>query len=457
MRSRTAGLAYAGAVVLLFLSIVTINEARARDEAVLNPSAEAHLSDWRAACSDGPMSLARVEIDDGPDGASTAVEVRHPGGAREWCMALVGLRDPQSFFQEGRTYRMRAYVRDLQASGRSGGILLANGNFAHRPTETNHYGRFTDDSWHLLERTFAATSPARPDTALYVDLPTRGPLHWQITAVSVQEVQVPKPRVLWGDSTPTFHMSFDGPEGTPPDDDIWSHEVGGHGWGNDEVQSYTDSTSNAHLDGEGSLVLTARKEDITGPDGIERQYSSVRLSTVDQFPIPPGSYVEATIRAPAGKGVRPAFWLIGADFPEVGWPASGELDVMEGTQRSTSMVRQTMHFPRASDPRKDAPIGEHAPGGYTTLNTPRDGEFHRYGVYFDGDMVQFYVDREARLGLTKQEAADRGRTWPFDQPQYAVLNIALGPDVENTDFPVSMTVSDISIWQGGVPPGLGLG
>ncbi len=119
------------------------------------------------------------------------------------------------------------------------------------------------------------------------------------------------------------------------------------------------------------------------------------------------------------------------------------------------MVRQTIHFPRANDLRTDAPYGEEASGGYTTLDTPRDGDFHRYGVYFDGDVVQFYVDRKPTLGLTRIQAEERGRTWPFGQPQNAVLNVALGPDLRGTDFPVSMVVADIAIWQGGVPLGLG--
>jgi beta-glucanase (GH16 family) len=449
IRSRTLLWMYAGAVALLVVPLSAVIVARGQDEAVLNPSAEANLSDWSAGCDDGAMSLERVQIDDGPRGVSTAIELRNPSGSRQWCIALAGLREPEGFFKKGRTYQMRAYVRDVEASGRSCGILLANGNFAHRPTEMDQYGQFTDDSWHLLQRTFVATSKAHPDTALYVDLPTRGRVHWQITLASVREFDPPTPDVL-GDTPPATRMSFDGPEGTAPDADFWTREVGGHGWGNDEVQSYTASKRNAQLDGDGSLVLTARREVVTGPDGIERQYSSARLSTLDKFEIPPDSYVEATIRAPVGKGVRPAFWLIGANFSEVDWPACGELDVMEATQRSDSMVRQVIHFPRRSDPATNAPYGEDAPGGYTTLDTPRDAEFHRYGVYFSDEVVQFYVDRQPRLGLSKVEAQERGRTWPFGQPQYAVLNIALGPDFEAT-APVDMTVSDISIWRGGVP------
>jgi beta-glucanase (GH16 family) len=151
-------------------------------------------------------------------------------------------------------------------------------------------------------------------------------------------------------------------------------------------------------------------------------------------------------------GVRPAFWFVGANIDEVGWPACGELDVLETSQRDASTVRQTMHFPRTSDLREDVPYGPEAPGGLTQLDTPVDDAFHRYGVYFDDEVVQFFVDGQARLTLTRQEAWERGRTWPFGQPQYAILNIALGPDVDPTSLPVSMEISELAIWEGGVPP-----
>jgi hypothetical protein len=450
LRSSTGLRVYAAAMAaVLLLTIVAMSKARRGQDAVVNGSAQNSLSDWRVACSDDNLSLGRVPVD-GPHGVETAVEVRHPGGEREWCMALAVLREPQSFFERGRTYRMRAYVRDVEASGRSTGIVLANDNFTHRPTEAQQYGSYRDDSWHLLQRTFVATSTAHPDTALYVDLPTEGPMHWQITLASVREVELPEPESV-GSKGPTTQLSFDGPEGSPPDHRVWRHEVGGDGWGNGEVQSYTDRTANSQLDGQGSLVLTARREDVTGPDGIARQYSSARLTTLGRLSIAPGSYVEARIRVPTGRGVRPAFWMLGTDLPEVGWPACGELDVMEASQRSVSTVRHHIHFSSPSDPSRDLPYGENAPAGYTTLDGPRYKDFHLYGVYFDGEVVQFYVDRQPRLRLTRVEARERGRSWPFGKPQFMLLNIALGQNLGDVQFPVTMTVSDISIWQGGVP------
>ena len=418
-------------------------------EGVLNGSAAVDLSGWRAASDAGRVTLTRVRLVDGPSGASSAVDIRRAAGRGEWAIVLADIRTPQTFFQEGHTYQMQAYVRDVRASGQSAGILLANSNFGHQPTEASRYGRYTDDSWHLLQRTFVATHPARSDTAFYFDLPTVGRLWWQITLASVRKVTLPTPPRVSGD--PSTILSFEGEEGAAPDDGVWGKEVGGNGWGNEELQTYTNSTSNAHLDGQGALVLTARREDATGPDGISRHYTSARLSTVGQLAVPPGSYIESSIRAPTGRGIRPAFWLLGANFSAVGWPACGELDVMEASQRGDSLVRQTMHFPEVDKPSEDVPYGEYDPGGHTSLGAPRDAASHRYGVYFDGEVVQFYVDRKPRLKLTKQEAFERDRTWPFDQPQHLVLNIAIGANPDETKFPVSMEIGKISIWRGGVP------
>ena len=438
-----------GAAGLLVLRLPSAGEG------VLNGSAAEDISGWKAASDAGRMTLTRVRIADGPSGVSTALDIRRPAGRGRWAMVLADLRTPQRFFQERHTYRMQAYVRDVRASGQSAGIVLANNNFAHRPTEASQYGRYTDDSWHLLQRTFVATHPARSDTALYFDLPTAGRLRWQITLASVRKVTLPTPPHVSSD--PSTVLSFVGEKGTAPDDRVWTHEVGGHGWGNEELQTYTESTSNAHLDGQGALVLTARREDATGPDGILRHYTSARLSTVNRLVVPPGSYIESSIRAPTGEGVRPGFWLLGANFSDVGWPACGELDIMEATQRSDSLVKQTMHLSRVDDASADAPYGEYAPGGYTSLGAPRDAASHRYGVYFDSEVVQFYVDRKPRLRLTRQEAFERDRIWPFGQPQHVVLNIGVGGDPGERKFPVSMEVGKISIWRGGVPESLGPG
>ena len=254
---------------------------------------------------------------------------------------------------------------------------------------------------------------------------------------------------------PVRVITFDGAAGSPPDTAVWKHELGGHGWGNRELQSYTDSTANAAVDGSGNLLLTARRESHTGADGINRRYTSARLTTQGTVLVSPGSYVEATIHTPVGDGVWPAFWLIGADITEVGWPASGELDVMEVFGDRPNVVTHRIHLAALDDPTKDMPVGPGTPDWSTTVDQSLDSVGHRFGVYFDGDRVQFYLDRRQRLTYTAEQARASGRAWPFGRPQFIVLNIAVGSiagDPSDTDFPKTMTVSPISIWRA-VPPG----
>lgn len=245
-------------------------------------------------------------------------------------------------------------------------------------------------------------------------------------------------------------LTFDGAAGSPVDTAVWNHELGGHGWGNQELQGYTDSTSNAAIDGSGNLLLTARRESYQGADGFNREYTSARLTTQDTAIVSPGSYVEATIRAPVGSGVWPAFWLIGADIADVGWPDSGELDVMEIFGNRPNVVTNRIHLAALDDPAKDMPVGPGTANWSTTLDHPLNTSAHRFGVYFDGDRVQFYLDRQPRLSYTADEARASGRTWPFGRPQFIVLNVAVGSiagDPSETDFPQRMTVSPIAIWR----------
>ena len=441
--------AYAAVVVVVLVILGVTRAQHSVDEAVYNSSAVANVSDWQALSDGNVLRLSRVRVD-GPGGRSTAVQVvRHGGRHGTWAIALARLRDPEHFLVKGRTYRMRAYIRDVDASDRGIGLVLANEHFSHQPTRAGQYGHFTDDSWHLLQRTFEASDDAAPDTQLYFELPPQGPLRVQITGASVQRVALPRPHPIIG--PPEKVLSFAGSRGSSPDHQMWSHDVGGNGWGNDELQTYTPGTRNARLDGKGHLVITARREEATGVDGIHRHFTSARLTTLGKFSVRPGSYVEATIRAPLNPNVRPAFWLLGKEAPRVGWPQAGELDVFEATRESNALVRQGIHVSDASEPTRDAPYGEFAPGGFTMLPHSTVGDTHTYGVYFDDHLVQFYVDGKPRLMLTRAEAFESERAWPFDKPQAIVLSLAVSADASHAPLKARMEISSISIWTGGVP------
>lgn len=122
---------------------------------------------------------------------------------------------------------------------------------------------------------------------------------------------------------------FDGPAGSPADPATWQPEVGGHGWGNDELQYYTDGTGNAALDGASNLAIVVRRPDPGLRDRFGgREYTSARLITKDRVAFSYG-LVQARIRLPSGRGIWPAFWMLGQDIDQVGWPRCGEIDVME--------------------------------------------------------------------------------------------------------------------------------
>src|SRR5580692_9339513 len=139
---------------------------------------------------------------------------------------------------------------------------------------------------------------------------------------------------------------FNGPAGAPANPRTWRPETGGHGWGNQELQYYAASTANAALDGAGNLALTVRRPDPRlarlRHDG--RQYTSARLTSKNLMSFRYG-LVQARIKLPRGRGIWPAFWMLGGNIDETGWPQCGEIDVMENFGTSPATVHGTAHGP----------------------------------------------------------------------------------------------------------------
>ena len=428
-------------VAALVAVLVLLGPAPARAaEAVGNGSAAIDLTGWVARSHAGTVTVRRVTGLAGAP-AGTGVEVRREGGSGSWAYALSALRTPT--FTVGGTYRMTAWVRDLGGAGRTYGILLANGYYEHRPTATAEYVRPTGTGWTRVTRTFVATAPGAADTAFYLTLPPSGSFALQVTGLSVQPATAYAPARIR--TAPARTITFDGPAGSSPDAAVWNLQTGAGGWGNGERQTYTADTANAQLDGSGHLRITALR---TGGG-----FTSARLNTQDKVVVAPGSYVEATLTAPTGAGVWPAFWLLGAAMPAVGWPACGELDVFEGTGAQPTLAKSAAHMALAGDPRTDRQYGWGEAGGTTDLGEPTDTAGHRYGVYFDARTVRFYVDRRLTMSLWASDALASGRTWPFGKPHFLLLNVAVagGVDTSGTTFPRTMTVGPVSVWKGGVP------
>jgi beta-glucanase (GH16 family) len=236
---------------------------------------------------------------------------------------------------------------------------------------------------------------------------------------------------------------FDGPNGSAVDASKWSFDVGGKGWGNNELETYTSRTSNAHLEA-GSLVIKALKETFTGADNITRNYTSARLLTRNKFSQAYGRF-EARIRIPYGQGIWPAFWMLGNNISSDGWPNCGEIDIMENIGKEPSIVHGTFHGPGYSG-------GNGIGAPYTLTNGQKfSDDFHTFAVEWEPNVVRFYVDG---LSYRTQTPADlpAGKSWVFDHPFFIILNVAVGggwpgnPD-STTVFPQEMLVDYVRVYQ----------
>ena len=237
---------------------------------------------------------------------------------------------------------------------------------------------------------------------------------------------------------------FDGPAGAPPDPGTWRPETGGHGWGNAELQYYTGETGNAALDGAGHLAITARRAEpglAAGRYGGCR-YTSARLVSKNLKSVRYGQ-VEARIKLPGGRGIWPAFWLLGTDIDQVGWPRCGEIDVMENFGTSPAVVHGTVHGPGY--------CGGGGISGALDTGSPLDGDFHVYAVDWEPDRIRWYFDGTCYHAVTPADLG--GNPWVLDHDCYLLLNVAVGgtasvaPD-SSTRFPRTMLVGYIRLYAG---------
>jgi beta-glucanase (GH16 family) len=248
--------------------------------------------------------------------------------------------------------------------------------------------------------------------------------------------RTPKYVLTWSDD-------FNGAAGSVPDASKWTHEVGGGGFGNNELQTYTARPENVSCDGRGNLVIRAIKETLTGPDGIAREYTSGRIITKGKFSQRYGRF-EARMKIPAGQGIWPAFWMMGDNIDEVGWPACGEIDIMENIGREPGIVYGSLHAP-------DYNGGNSFTAGFMLPERARFADdFHVFAVEWEPDCIRFYVD--GILYYTKTAASMAPKRWNFDRPFFILLNVAVGgswpgsPDATST-YPQEMLVDYVRVYQ----------
>ncbi|MFZ6027829.1 MAG: carbohydrate binding domain-containing protein [Chloroflexota bacterium] len=247
--------------------------------------------------------------------------------------------------------------------------------------------------------------------------------------------------LVWSDE-------FEGAGGSPVNQANWTHEIGGHGWGNAEWEYYTDSTENSSVDGSGNLVITAREiEDGAAP--LECWYgdcthTSARLVTANKFEFTYGR-AEARLKVPYGQGIWPAFWTLGNDIGTVGWPGCGEIDIMENIGREPNIVHGTIHGPGYSG-------GSGIGGAYTLESGNLADDFHVFAIEWEPEEIRWYIDGTQYFTVTVNDIP-AGTEWVYDHPFFLILNVAVGgywpgyPDA-STVFPQMMTVDYVRVYQG---------
>jgi beta-glucanase (GH16 family) len=235
-----------------------------------------------------------------------------------------------------------------------------------------------------------------------------------------------------------------------PDPSLWTYDIGDGsaegipGWGNNELQYYTDRPENVKVEN-GLLVITAREEAFDGSS-----YTSARITTQNLFEQQYGRF-EARIRMPLGKGIWPAFWLLGNDCDINPWPQCGEIDVMEYLGDAPTIVFGSAHGPGYN-------AGDSISKEYELENDRFDTGFHVFGIEWGPDYINYYVDDELYQQITPETTAEEAvdnvpnpGEWVFNRPFYIILNIAVGGNLpgapnEDTQFPQRMYVDYVRVY-----------
>lgn len=241
-----------------------------------------------------------------------------------------------------------------------------------------------------------------------------------------------------------FSDEFNGPRNRTFETRKWTAEVGGGGWGNEELQHYRNNAENARLDGNGNLAIIADK---TGPAGGRNcwygrcLYTSARLITKKKFEFKYGR-IEARIKLPEGAGVWPAFWMLGNDIDQAGWPGCGEIDILEFIGREPTKIHGTVHGPGYSG-------ANGVSGSMTLTGGDKASDFHTYAVEWSENEIRWFFDGKEYHKFSRTNVP-AGSKWVFDHPFFIILNFAVGgkwpgsPDPE-TKFPQSMLVDYVRV------------
>lgn len=250
---------------------------------------------------------------------------------------------------------------------------------------------------------------------------------------NIQKIVQRNWQLMWSDE-------FNGAAGESPDAAKWKFDIGvgpnNDGWGNSELEYYTNRTVNASMDGTGNLAITAKKEMYSGSG-----FTSARIKTIGLFDQPYGRF-EARIKTPWGPGVWPAFWLLGSNVDTIGWPQCGEIDIMELRGQKPNIMNGTVHGP-----------GYSGAGGITKsfafVNDRFDVDFHVFAVEWGKDYIDFFVDNTLYQQITPDNITGK---WVFDHPFFIIMNVAVGGNylgfpTNQTPFPQTMLVDYVKVYK----------
>lgn len=216
------------------------------------------------------------------------------------------------------------------------------------------------------------------------------------------------------------------------DESKWAYDLGGGGWGNNELQTYTNNPQNIRKE-DGSLLITAIN---TGGS-----FTSARIKTQGKFDQVYGRF-EARIKLPWGPGIWPAFWMLGADIETNPWPACGEIDIMEYRGQEPNLIHGSVHGPGYSG-------GAAITKSYGFPNDRFDVDYHIFAVEWGEDFIQYFVDDVLYQEI---QPGDLTGEWVFDHPFFIILNMAVGGDyvgfpTEDTPFPQTMYIDYVRVYE----------
>ena len=231
-----------------------------------------------------------------------------------------------------------------------------------------------------------------------------------------------------------FMDHFD--QGTKPNSEHWNIDVGGGGFGNNEDQFYTNRPDNIFIK-DSLLHIVARKEDFE-----HRHYTSAKITTRGKVSIRYGS-IEVRMKLPKGLGTWPAFWFLGENISDIGWPACGEIDLLEYVGKEPNMLHFSLHSKNFNHNKSN---NLHLKKYIENLTD----DFHVYRLDWNAKGFEYYLDDVLLFTATKGDKTGQD-SWPFDTPFFMIINLAIGGNwggkIDDSIFPVEFLIDYVKVWE----------